>query len=171
MPRVGAWILLILVLGLAGSPAVAMDTELSRSTLKGLRGVSVMIESLEPEVERDGLSRSTIETDVELKLRQAGITVVPPGDQKNSLGAFLYVNVNAIQSSANRGLYAYSVHVAVNQVVRLVRDREVRTVAATWSTGTIVIVGATRISASVRENVRDQVDRFVNAYLAVNPKQ
>lgn len=78
MPRVGAWILLILVLGLAGSPAVAMDTELSRSTLKGLRGVSVMIESLEPEVERDGLSRSTIETDVELKLRQAGITVVPP---------------------------------------------------------------------------------------------
>jgi hypothetical protein len=43
--------------------------------------------------------------------------------------------------------------------------------ATTWeSTSYIGTVGAEKLS-SIRGNVKDQVDQFINAYLAANPKK
>jgi hypothetical protein len=58
-------------------PIWVSDTPMERATLKGVPTVDVVIEKIDSDAERDGLSRSQIQTDVELRLRQAGITVVP----------------------------------------------------------------------------------------------
>ena len=59
----------------AASAATAGDDEFSRRSLKGLAGVYVMVEPLGAEAERDGLNKTSVQTDAELKLREAGITV------------------------------------------------------------------------------------------------
>ncbi len=102
------------------SPLVGQeDDESARKTLAGLTRIYVVVEHIPDEAQRDGLDTTQIRTDVELKLRQAGITVL----------------------------------------------------AGTWSaTGTIATVGSHKL-ASLRDNVRDLTDQFINAYLAANPKR
>lgn len=161
MIRAGTLMLLVLV-WVAGSPASAAEDESSRDSLKGLLGVAVI-------VERDALLPSTIQTDVELRLRLAGIAIVPGTPS----GALLYVTMHAIQSDQPRGhLYAYSVDVEVMQMVTHVRDRDVPRWAVTWSANKLIAMfGGTAFAANVRERVGDRVDVFVNAYLAANPKR
>ncbi len=157
---------LLLVL-LTGSNAAA-DIEYERETLRGLRGIRVVVERLPPEAERDGLTRSTIQTDVELKLRQAGIPLLSRADRPPG-SPYLYVNVNTYQSRV--GLYAFSVQAGLVQFVILERNRNITSQATTWeATGSVGAVGSEKLS-EVRNAVRDMVDEFINAYLAVNPKQ
>jgi len=165
--RIACWSILFPAF-LVTSPAVA-DEELAQATLKGLRAMNVVVESLKPEAERDGLLRDTIRTDVELKLRQAGIAVLSKSEPPAY--AYLYVNVGTMKPSAASGLYAYCVHVELVQRVYLARDASVFTFARTWqSTGIFGTVGTFNLS-SVRGTVRDSVDEFLNDYLAVNPKR
>jgi hypothetical protein len=51
-------------------------------TLKGVKEVLLYVEYLPPEVEQAGLTRAAIQTDVELKLRLAGLTV---GDMEDAV--------------------------------------------------------------------------------------
>jgi hypothetical protein len=42
--------------------------------------------------------------------------------------------------------------------------------ASTWSTGNLGTVGSAKMSGAVRARLADMVDKFLNAYLSVNPK-
>src|SRR5207249_6328300 len=145
------------------------DNESTRKTLAGLTGLYVSVEHIPDEMQRDGLDTTQIQTDVELKLRQAGITVLTRQEWLSTAAApFLYVNVQAIKNS---NLYAFSVDVQLRQRVTLVHDPAVLILATTWSaTGVIGTVGSKKLS-SLRETVRDLTDQFINAYLAANPKR
>jgi hypothetical protein len=84
-------------IGISGGGSWASDDKYARATLRGIEGVNVAIESLEPEVERAGLVRQQIETDVELRLRKAGIRVLTEEERQGTPGApYLYINVNVI---------------------------------------------------------------------------
>ena len=48
-----------------------------RDTLRGLSEVSVLVEYLPDDVERDGLSREHLKRDIEVRLRQAGLLTSP----------------------------------------------------------------------------------------------
>src|SRR2546427_13051688 len=104
------------------SPLVAQgDNEGTRATLAGLTGVYVLVENIPDEVQRDGLDTTQIRTDVELKLRQAGITVLTQQEWRSTAAApVLYVNVQVIKNPAN--LYAYSADVELRQRVTLVHN-------------------------------------------------
>lgn len=111
---------------------------------------------------------STLQTDVELKLRQAGIRVVSRIERLSIPGApYLYVNVNMLQVPA--GVVAYSVHVELVQLVRLERDASTSILGTTWGTGRVGTVGMSQLS-TLRGPVRDCVDKFLNAYLEANPR-
>ncbi len=152
------------------SPAVAQDLKSDRATLVGLTGVGVVVENVDPTAEKDGLARSTLQNDVELKLRQAGIRVLSENELISAPGfPTLYLQVTAIRHEM--GLYAYCIKLEVQQVVRLLRDPSITSAATTWEArGEIGVVGKQNLS-TVREYVRDQVDQFINAYLAANPKR
>jgi hypothetical protein len=152
------------------SPAVALDNKFERATLAGLMGVHVVVEDMDPATEKDGLERSTLQTDVELKLRQAGIRVLTREEVFAVPGtAALYLNVNTLRHRT--GLYAYCIELELKQGVTLIRNLAITTLGATWQApGFLGTVGADRLH-TVRDDVRDQVDQFLNAYLAANPKK
>jgi len=62
-----------------------------KDTLKGLHGVEVVVENPGPEVEKHGLTRQQIQTDVELKLRLAGIKVF--SEKERLLSAGMPINI------------------------------------------------------------------------------
>ena len=65
----------VCVLLVAASPGRA-DDERQRQTLAGLKGLSIVVEDLSPEAEKDGLSGATLQADLEAKVRGAGISVL-----------------------------------------------------------------------------------------------
>ena len=68
-----------------------------RDTLRGLSEVSVLVEYLPDDVEREGLSREHLKRDIEVRLRQAGLRVLTISEIANSPGApYLYVAVYPI---------------------------------------------------------------------------
>jgi hypothetical protein len=154
---------------LTAAPCKAGDSEFSRKSLRGLSGVHVLVENLTDDAKRVGLDTDTIQTDVELKLRLAGITVLTSEESLRAPGMpDLYVNVDVM---AFNGFYVYSVTVEVDQNVMLRRNYDSVIGAATWSvTG---VGGATSQSAKSggREFLSELIDHFLNAYLDANPKK
>lgn len=150
------------------------DSQATRGTLRGLPGVKVLVNNLPPDLERAGLSSSQLQTDAELRLRGAGIRLLmldewlgTPGQPLLSIRAIGFSP--ATTTGGHLGYIAFT-RVSLIQHVRLVRDPAIRTSPAeTWSSdGRLEIVDPWTVRL-IRESVADQVDRFINAYLSVNP--
>ena len=157
----GLVILWFALLGTAGAVmANAADTQMDRATLKGLRGLKVMVVQEEPDVEQAGLSKSSIQTDVELTLRLAGFPVL-----NGSADPFLLVGAYVLTDSS--GLLRYSLTVQVYQLAQLSRDPKISSVVSTWEVGRFGGIGDPR---QIRNEIKDLVEKFINAYLSVNPK-
>jgi hypothetical protein len=161
-------------LGLAGIESWALDNETERATLRGLQGVQVAVEDVRPEAEQFGLTRQQLQTDVELQLRQAGIPVLTKEERFGIPGApWLYINVNTflrpeVGLSPSTGLAAYNIKVELRQLASLTTDGSLADVI-TWSVGFTGSVSNVRL-ADIRSDVRNYVDRFINAYLSVHPR-
>lgn len=149
-------------------PATAAESK-SRATLRGLSGVEIIIEDLGEEATRVGLSKSQLQTDVEDKLRQAGIPVFTRKEALEQPGRpGLYVRLQLIPVQALE-VHLLSIEVAVVQQVALARNSTIRTVVPTWRTASIGAVGSINV-AQVQEAVGQHVTHFISAYLAVNPR-
>ena len=140
-----------------------------QQSLKDLPGVIVTVEDFRRAAEDAGFDSQTFQTDVELKLRMAGIKVTKDTDFPK-----LYLFINALHRERNEK-HAYSASLRLIQPVllqsQLRSDSETSSEdalsAATWITG-LLGYGAV---ADVRAAVKDLVDTFVNDWLAVNPLQ
>jgi len=152
-------------------PATQADLGYTDKPLTGLKGIAVVIGDLRPDAIADGLDSAQLKTDVELRLRKAGIKVFDKiGDPDNTNLATLDININTIKST--EGLYSYSLILDVSELVRLIRPVPKLTSGVTWrSTSNVGYVGALNMPASLRQTVSDGTDEFINAYLAQNPKQ
>jgi hypothetical protein len=139
----------------------------ARETLRGLPGVTVVVEPLSPGAEQDGLTQSQLRTEVEQRLRKAGIRVLTKEEWQNTPGSpYLYINVAALKK--NYGLYAYAIEVCLNQLVTLIRDQDIQEFAETWETREVGTVGEERLP-TVRNSVVAHVDEFIRDYFTVNP--
>ena len=166
-----SWLMAVLALAVGlVAPAVAQDFEGERATLAGLTGVRVVVEGMNLDAEKDGLAESTLQTDVELKLRQAGIRVLTREEGFADPGfPHLYLNVGTLR--IRTGFYVYCIRLELKQRVVLIRNLAITSLGVTWQArGIVGSVGADRLH-TVRDDVRDQVDQFLNAYLAANPKR
>lgn len=159
---------LVLLGGLA-SPTPALDTPNERVTLAGLTGVHVVVNELSAEAAREGLTRSSLQAELESRLRQAGLRVLSANEALTSVGRpTLELRVNLIRSGEAPQIYIYSVDLALRQHIRLTRDRTVESYAITWSdTRHVGVVGATRLSV-VRDAARAKVEEFITAWQTVN---
>ena len=160
---VTAVLVLVVVILLPGaSHALSLEQEV----LVGLKGVMVMVEDLNPAAERLGLSKDQIQTDVELRLRGAGIKVLREKEMFQIPGyPRLYVNVNTIISEVP--VCAFSIRVELKEFITLANGLEAT--GAVWQVSSVGVGGINKIS-KIRSYVGDEVDKFINDYLAANPK-
>jgi hypothetical protein len=136
-----------------------------RAILQGLEGVRVVVERLKPEIERDGLFGSTLQTDVELNLRMAGIKVLSEEEWLKTPGApYLYLKVNAFQCA--RG-YVYNIDLTLEEEVTPVRKR-LKVSATTSKIGDQL--GIASSLSDIRGEARDLVDEFIKAWQEANMK-
>jgi len=152
------------------SPLVGQeDDEASRATLVGLPGVDVVVEQIADDAQGDGLDTLQVRTDVEVKLRQAGIRVLSKEEWLSTAGRpYLYVNIQTVKNK--QSVYAFSARVELRQSVTLVRQPSLRQLLTTWSTPGYIGTAGSQKLATLRDDVRDLTDQFINAYLAANPK-
>lgn len=150
------------------SAPVRAQTSVGKDTLQGLKGIYVLVESVDDDVERLGLTRNQLQADAELRLRKAGIRVPPKSQSFEDDIGTLIITVSTHAEST--GLHAFDVAVDVSEGVLLARSPLKRAWARTYFvTGMVGLVGAERLQ-DVRNIVNDKVDYFINDYLAMNPK-
>jgi hypothetical protein len=156
---------IVLVIALLLVPGLSHALTLKQKALVGLKGMDVLVEKMNPQAERLGLGEGQIKTDVELRLRKAGVRVLT---EKESLETpempALYVNITTVFKS---NICAYSIHVSLSERVTLASGFQ--TTGFIWDIGEIGFIGPENIS-KIRGYVGGQVDRFINDYLAANPK-
>jgi Cdc6-like AAA superfamily ATPase len=162
--------LIFLVLVASDYPLFAINGQSNRATLKGLKGVGVLVENLSSEVEKEGLKKNGLQLEVEFKLREAGIKVLSKEESLKTPGEpYLYINVNMNTAKTESDIYPYSIDMLFIQKVSLLRNPQQVTYAVTWSTGGVGSITKQLVSR-LRSSVSDMVDIFIKAYLAENPK-
>jgi hypothetical protein len=182
-PRTGFAALSIFLLVVGGVARGA--TESNKESLRGLTGVCVRVERLSEDAKQNGLDETSIQTDAEQKLRQAGIAVLTPSQAAKEPGSpTLYVHVNTKLLFYPTGVmfdpagrpynsppYIVMVTVALLQGVATVRDpklglREVKT----WDAGYLRSLDPPALKQA-RSTVGDLVDQFIGDWRAVNQKK
>jgi hypothetical protein len=143
----------------------ALVDEEQIQVLRGLDRVHVVIKRLKPEIELDGLYRSTLETDVELTLRMAGIKVLSEEESLQTSGVpDLCLKVNALKCSFG---YVYNIGLSLEEKVTLSR-RSIQISATTlriWEQ-----LGIAHRLSDIRDSVRDLLEEFVKGWQAANQK-
>lgn len=163
------WVGVLIVWPAVGHAATAQE----RESLREFTGMGVIVEDLSTYAQQAGLTKAHIVTDVEVRLRQAGIKVLTRRERLRTPGQpYLYVRVTAISIPSNTPPsvlgYAFAVDVHLEQRVNLSRNRQ-ETDAKTWSTVSIGVTPPRGFARIARQAVRDLLDEFLNDYLAVNP--
>ena len=153
------------------SIASASDSEIDRASLKGLQGVFVLVEDLNPPEEQAGLKTADIQADAERQLKAAGIALLSKAQNIDTPGMpTLYISVSVASSTAT-DVWPFSIDVNVEQQATLKRNPDTFVpTAVTWHVGSIGAVEKSKIP-SVRERVNEQIAKFVNAYTKVNLTQ
>jgi hypothetical protein len=158
-----------LFVGLA-SQGAALDTPNERITLVGLTGVHVVVYDMRAEPDREGPTRSSLQAELEKRLRLAGLRPLGATDAIKSAGRpTLELRLNLVRSRQGDASYVYSVELALRQQIQLARARTIESFAITWSEPPEVgAVESAQISA-VLDVVRTKVDQFIAAWRAANP--
>jgi hypothetical protein len=166
--RLRVFILLVLALYW---PTVGFSfTADKRDTLRGLREISVLIEYLPDDLEREGLNREQLRRDIEVRLRQTGLHVLTLSEVANLPGApYLYVAVYPI-IGPSVNVNAYAVALTLKQLVQLSRNPTTELFATTWE-GPIHFssLSDSRVF-DIRSRIFDAVGRFIVDYRDVNSR-
>lgn len=163
------FVLLLLACEAAGLAADAQS-------LKGIAGIWVLVENLDPDLQKAGLTKGELRSDVEDRLRESGIAVEPPSE--SGAGPFLYLKLTDIAvpaggkrkskaRSRNEGTALY-VRLELQQSVALKREPSSSLLADTWRQSVIGYAEPARAGETARGWVRELTERFVKAYRTAN---
>lgn len=146
-------------------PARAADSPHDRSTLLGLTAVFVDVQPLDPAGLLAGLAQADIKSELETKIRLAGLRVIagPQDDAPPQERGVLQVNVSVVPVPKQEGLYAWSVYLGMLQGAVLIRDMQTVVASPTWWVSKTGVGDVAQIKAAIGE----VGDRFVTAWRAV----
>ncbi len=153
----------VLVFGLGVAAHAFSNNQYSRETLRGLRSSRIFVKV----VDYDGKSieplKSAITEDLENRLRTGGIHI--DRSSNNSIQLFLSI-IEVPKASEN---FIYVVEIAVFQEGQLMRNERAGIHdVCTWSSG---YHGLRHSMTKIRDNVKEQIDVFINAHNSVNPRK
>jgi len=158
----GGRILLIAVFALL-PPATraAGDAALDRATLRRLKGIGVVIDTIDPELQKLGITRDVMLTRLLARLHGGDITIDPGAAE------FLGLRITAVRGS--RGPFALSLTLGLYQPVLLSRDHDLRTSTETWEVESVLMADPKILVTACGETADDLSDRFAAAFHSVNP--
>jgi hypothetical protein len=146
--------------------AFAALSAAERELLRGLDGFRLAVERVKPEIERDGLFRSILLSDMELRLRLAGIKTLSEEEAESKPDApLLYLYVDAMKCSLG---YVYTLRLALMEPVKLTRNN-------TKVLATVLRIPAELGITSRLPEIRDAagvfLEEFIKAWKAANSKK
>jgi hypothetical protein len=152
------------------SAALAVDSGLTRQTLKGLPGVYVVVEEMQPNIEKHAkkseVTKLQLQADTERRLVENGVLVLLKDEWLKTPGKpVLYVGVNTHETE--RYWYAYDIRVEIQQIVYMEANPKIQTLATTWS---VNMTGMTNIGKLdiIRSDTGVLVGKFVEAFKGIN---
>jgi hypothetical protein len=151
----------LLLLLLPPATRAAGDAPLDRATLHGLKGVGVVIDVIDPDLQKLGITRDTMLNRLLARLPNNGISIDP--------GAAEFLGLRLTAVHASRGPFAVSMTIGLYQPILLSRDHDVRTATQTWEVETVLLAEAKVLPSACAETADDLADRFAAAYHSVNP--
>jgi hypothetical protein len=155
------------ILGAAEQRTLYDVKPIQRTALVGLKEVYVLVDSPKPEAQSLGLTKDQIKTNIELRLRKAGIRMLT---EKEWLESPDYPHLSVTVAAITRaGSYAYMLQLYLSEFVTLVRGNRVNGVI--WQTYRIGIGNEQNTETKTQEQIGDMVDEFINDYMAANPKK
>lgn len=147
----------------AASRSIPAISNRQQASLTGINSIFVLVERLPNGAKKLALSEEIIQTDVELKLRLAGLRVVTMAESVNLPGSpYLYVNLNVTS-----GAEAASIDISLHQDATLQRNGQRAGGVGTWTNEMLI---ANPSVQGIRNSVKDVTDKFLNDWLAANPK-
>jgi len=154
-------LLLLAGVTLLSATPMSLAANDEKTTLAGLIGVRVVVE--EPDNEPEGLSQSILRSDVESRLKSAGIRILTESEWQAAPGR-PSLKLDVTVKAATKGTRLFLVELEIEQDVRLVRDASHSGPATTWSaTPRLGVVPAAGV-APVVQAVREAVDEFIAAW-------
>jgi hypothetical protein len=158
---------LLLMLAATSGPAAQMFITTGKDTLRSLPGVELIVEPLQPELERAGLTARAVRAGVERQLRASRVPLFASQASNTSAAKpYLYVNLNAVEVPGQT-LYAIAVQIQIRQTVRSAVTSSNIVDAVTWDSHTVVLAPAKQL-ASIHEEIAEHVDLFVKDWVAVH---
>ena len=148
----------------------ATDGTSEEKTLRDVKALYVIVHGLDYEFEEYGLTQNKIQKDFEAKLRTAGIEVLTRDESLKEPGApFLSLMVGTLRAFTTKDTEFYFISIVIkfrqNVYLERVPKKKVPGIT-TWSN--------TRFGINFVHNIRSEVDgaidKFIRAYLSVNPK-
>jgi hypothetical protein len=138
----------------------AGDAPLDRATLRGLKNVGVVIDVLDPELEKLGITRDALTSRILGRLHADNITVDPSANE------FVGLRINMVRGG--RGPFALSVSLGLYQPVLLSRNHDIRTTSQTWEVVTVLMADPKVLPSACSETADELADRFAAAFQAAN---
>lgn len=154
---------------LRGAPAGA-DNETQRRSLAGIGGLHLHLALAGDDLEQNDLTDAALRPEVESKLTAAGLRLLTPEDSAKEPGVpWLFASL-AVQKSQEGKIYAWSIHIELDQRACLEREPAVCGSMSTWSSSRFGSAGRRRLQ-TVRQDLLDAVNEFVVAFVAANPRR
>jgi hypothetical protein len=153
---------------IAQEPDKAEIQQEFRKRLTGCEGIAVYVNVIAQDASEQQSMKEKVEGDVEQVLKDGGIKVLSEADIQYKQGRpRLRVHLVTFKEPQQRDVYIYSFRIF--HLEDAILDRTDRyTEGLCWDSG--IYVGRERLSA-IRSTLKSHVLRYVNDYLAVNPKK
>jgi hypothetical protein len=170
VPRCLLIITVVTILLSSAGFGYATEGKSEEETLRGVKSLCVIVHGLDYEFEEYGLTQDKIQKDFEAKLRTAGIEVLSKEESLKEPGApFLSLMVGTLRAFTTKDTEFYFISIVTkfrqNVYLERVPKKKVSGIT-TWSN--------TRFGINFVHNIRSEVDgaidKFISAYLSVNPK-
>lgn len=138
-------------------------------SLRGLRGIRVLVVNPHGEAVNDGLTEAKLRAEIESRLRQGGILLLSAQESQEA-GSYLVVNARTAKIHEEDS-YVWNIEVSVKQNARLDRDPNVWVQnVRTWSRGGFGSSPTRDMSRTITRAVGNYAGSFIQDYQSVNPR-
>jgi len=161
----------LLLATVLAAPAHAAVTGTQQDVLRGLSTVDLLVERMNGDALQAGFDPAEYTHDAATRLREAGLHVRKAYEPDDSSSVpCLYLRVSAMVQP-DEHIAVYSIGLEMFEQVHLARLPDVFALGSIWRAHERIGKLDTDHLAVVRDKVKDEVDEFIDAWLAANDRQ